>query len=214
MEPPPTLKPTISTPPTSDATGQISQFLRVPYLVLTGLIDSALPAAGPWAVTGKALSYMVKLGPIIWWAMPVPASTPPSPDGALQYSWYPESNPVLEQLPATSQPALSTANQALAPPAQHPKCRIITAQIIQEIVALNLQGLSWDQIATQLQFTRVTIIREFNNLMNKGNLIRTAKKPKKAPKSQITKVYPIMLDLLQRDLWGSWSPVPKVCPGS
>ncbi|KAJ9071261.1 hypothetical protein DSO57_1038763 [Entomophthora muscae] len=41
-------------------------------------------------------------------------------------------------------------------------------------------------------------MREFNNLMNKGNLIRTAKEPKKAPESQITKAYPIMLDLLQR----------------
>ncbi|KAJ9054074.1 hypothetical protein DSO57_1018333 [Entomophthora muscae] len=79
-----------SQPPTSDAFGQSSQFLGVLYLVLTGLINSALPAAGPWAVAGKALSYLVKLGPIIWWAMPVPASTPLSPAGAPRYSWYPE----------------------------------------------------------------------------------------------------------------------------
>ncbi|KAJ9056922.1 hypothetical protein DSO57_1027611 [Entomophthora muscae] len=90
MEPPPTPKLTISTPPTSDVTGQSSQVLGVLYLALTGLIDSALPAAGPWAVAGKALSYLVKLGPIIWWAMPVPVSTPPSPAGAPQYSWYPD----------------------------------------------------------------------------------------------------------------------------
>ncbi|KAJ9049432.1 hypothetical protein DSO57_1024560 [Entomophthora muscae] len=90
MEPALTPKPTISPPSTSDAAGQSSQFLGVLYLALTGLIDSALPAAGPWAVAGKALSYLVKLGPIIWWAMPVPSSTPPSPAGALQYSWYPE----------------------------------------------------------------------------------------------------------------------------
>ncbi|KAJ9077771.1 hypothetical protein DSO57_1013419 [Entomophthora muscae] len=90
MELPPTPKPTISTPPTSDATGQSSQFLGVLCLALTGLIDSALPGAGPWAVAGKALSYLVKLGPIIWWAMPVPALTPPSPAGAPGYSWYPE----------------------------------------------------------------------------------------------------------------------------
>ncbi|KAJ9056543.1 hypothetical protein DSO57_1031992 [Entomophthora muscae] len=50
---------------------------------LTGLIDSALPAAGHWAVAGKALSYLVKLGPIIWWTMPVPASTSPSHAEAL-----------------------------------------------------------------------------------------------------------------------------------
>ncbi|KAJ9090431.1 hypothetical protein DSO57_1002739 [Entomophthora muscae] len=82
MEPPLTPKPTISTPPTSDATGQSSQFLGVLYLALTGLIDSAFPAAGPWAVARKALSYLVNLGLIIWWAMSVPASTPPSPAGA------------------------------------------------------------------------------------------------------------------------------------
>ncbi|KAJ9082639.1 hypothetical protein DSO57_1002585 [Entomophthora muscae] len=90
IEPPPTPKPTISTPPISDATGQSSQFLGVLYLALTGLIDSALTAAGPWAAAGKALSYLVKLGPIIWWAMPVPALTPPSPAGAPRYSWYPD----------------------------------------------------------------------------------------------------------------------------
>ncbi|KAJ9083260.1 hypothetical protein DSO57_1036453 [Entomophthora muscae] len=89
MEPPLTPKPTISTPPTSNAADQSSQFLGVLYLALKGLIDSALPAVRPWAVAGKALSYLVKLGPIILWAMPVPASTPPSSAGASQYSWYP-----------------------------------------------------------------------------------------------------------------------------
>ncbi|KAJ9080834.1 hypothetical protein DSO57_1020817 [Entomophthora muscae] len=81
--------------------------------------------------------------------------------------------------------------------AQHTKRQIITNQILQEIVALNQHGLTWEQIATQLQFTQATIMQEFNNLMNKGNLIRTAKKPKKAPESQINKSYPIMLGLLQ-----------------
>ncbi|KAJ9069091.1 hypothetical protein DSO57_1021985 [Entomophthora muscae] len=88
MAPPLTPKPTISAPPTSGTTGHNSQFLGVLYLVLTGLIDSALPAAGPWAVAGKALSYLVKLDPIIWWAMPIPASTPPSPTGALRVENY------------------------------------------------------------------------------------------------------------------------------
>ncbi|KAJ9082316.1 hypothetical protein DSO57_1005765 [Entomophthora muscae] len=90
-EPPLAPKPTISTPPTSDATGHSSQFLGVLYLALSGLIDSALPAEGPWAVAGKALSYLVKLGPIIWWTMPVPAYDYPSPEGASQYSRYPDS---------------------------------------------------------------------------------------------------------------------------
>ncbi|KAJ9085499.1 hypothetical protein DSO57_1013328 [Entomophthora muscae] len=88
MEPPLTPKPTISTPLTSDATGQSIQFPGVLYLALTGLINSALPAAKPWAMAGKALSYLVKLGPIIWWAISAPALTPPSPAGAPWYSWY------------------------------------------------------------------------------------------------------------------------------
>ncbi|KAJ9050588.1 hypothetical protein DSO57_1038739 [Entomophthora muscae] len=82
-------KPIISTP-TSDVTGQNSQFLGGLYLALTGLINSALPEAGPWAMTGKALSHLVKLGHIIWWTMPVPASAPPSPKVTSQYSWYPD----------------------------------------------------------------------------------------------------------------------------
>ncbi|KAJ9084646.1 hypothetical protein DSO57_1022133 [Entomophthora muscae] len=123
----------------------------------------------------------------------------PTPAQAACQPTNQDGNLDLEHLPTASQPAPHTANQALAPPAQHPKHRIITAQILQEIVALNLQGLSWNQIAAQLQFNRATIMWGFNNLMNKGNLIGTGKKPKKAPESQITKAYPIMLDLLQRD---------------
>ncbi|KAJ9062913.1 hypothetical protein DSO57_1005715 [Entomophthora muscae] len=67
-----------------------------------GLIGSVLPAAGPWAVAGKALSYLVKLGPIIWWAMPVPALTPPSPAGAPQYSWYPDRRHVFPEANKTN----------------------------------------------------------------------------------------------------------------
>ncbi|KAJ9086601.1 hypothetical protein DSO57_1002323 [Entomophthora muscae] len=87
MEPSLTLKLSVSIPPTSDVTGQNSQFLGVLYLALTGLNDSAFPAAGPWAVVGKALSYLVKLGPIIWLAMPVHICSPPLPEGALHTQW-------------------------------------------------------------------------------------------------------------------------------
>ncbi|KAJ9070564.1 hypothetical protein DSO57_1006614 [Entomophthora muscae] len=55
---------------------------------LTGLIDSALLMAGPWGVAGKALFYLIKLGLIIWWAMPASALTPSSPAEAPWYSWY------------------------------------------------------------------------------------------------------------------------------
>ncbi|KAJ9065669.1 hypothetical protein DSO57_1017075 [Entomophthora muscae] len=75
MKPPPTPKPTISTPPTSDATGQSSQFLGVLYLALTGLIDSALSENGPWAVAGKSLSYLFCGPPLAlnWDVFPKPS---------------------------------------------------------------------------------------------------------------------------------------------
>ncbi|KAJ9065212.1 hypothetical protein DSO57_1006672 [Entomophthora muscae] len=53
-----TPKLTVTSPLTSDAPGQSSQFLGVLYLALTGLIGSALLAAGSWAMAGKALSYL------------------------------------------------------------------------------------------------------------------------------------------------------------
>ncbi|KAJ9056549.1 hypothetical protein DSO57_1031873 [Entomophthora muscae] len=93
-----------------------------------------------------------------------------------------------------------SANQASALADQRTKHQIITAQILQEIMTLNQCGLTWDQIANQLNFTQDTIMWKFNNLLNKEKLIGMAKKPKKAPESQINKAYPITLNLLQRDL--------------
>ncbi|KAJ9084041.1 hypothetical protein DSO57_1028245 [Entomophthora muscae] len=85
MEPPLTSKPTTSALPFSVTTRQSSHFLRVLYLTLTGLIDSALPSAGLWAVAGKALFYLIKLGSIIWCAMPVPNSAPLLSEGAAHF---------------------------------------------------------------------------------------------------------------------------------
>ncbi|KAJ9085821.1 hypothetical protein DSO57_1010161 [Entomophthora muscae] len=92
----------------------------------------------------------------------------PTPAQAAHQPTNQDGNLDLEQLPATSQPAPPTANQASAPLAQRPKQQIITAKILQEIVALNLQGLSWEQITAQLQFTQATVMREFNNLIKRG----------------------------------------------
>ncbi|KAJ9073071.1 hypothetical protein DSO57_1020367 [Entomophthora muscae] len=69
-EPPLTLQP--DHPQESVATNE-STFIRifgVIYIALTGLIDSMVPASRPWALLGKLLSYIVKLAPILWWALP------------------------------------------------------------------------------------------------------------------------------------------------
>ncbi|KAJ9077727.1 hypothetical protein DSO57_1013992 [Entomophthora muscae] len=50
-----------------------------------------VPANGPWALLGKYLSYIVKLAPFLWWALPtgpagcLPASSPETATG-----WLPE----------------------------------------------------------------------------------------------------------------------------
>ncbi|KAJ9059842.1 hypothetical protein DSO57_1037340 [Entomophthora muscae] len=40
------------------------------YITLTGLINSIVPSSGPWSILRKSLSYIVKLAPILWWALP------------------------------------------------------------------------------------------------------------------------------------------------
>ncbi|KAJ9058439.1 hypothetical protein DSO57_1012239 [Entomophthora muscae] len=70
-----------------------TQIFRMMYITLTGLIDSMVPASGLWALLGKLLSYIVKLAPILWWALParpagrLPASSQEPPTG-----WIPESD--------------------------------------------------------------------------------------------------------------------------
>ncbi|KAJ9078347.1 hypothetical protein DSO57_1007384 [Entomophthora muscae] len=117
----------------------------------------------------------------------LPVNQPIRMAALIQNNFLPPPN-----LPPYSQSGFSSPGPA-------PQTQNHYSQILQEIVALNLQGLSRDQIANQLQFTQATIMQEFNNLMSKGNLIGTAKKSKKAPESQITEAYPIMLVLLQQD---------------
>ncbi|KAJ9052797.1 hypothetical protein DSO57_1030687 [Entomophthora muscae] len=69
-------EPPLSAPPMAEAAGQSSGFLGVLCLALAGLAGSGLPAALPWVVAGKAFSCLVKLGPIVWGAMPAPTSAP------------------------------------------------------------------------------------------------------------------------------------------
>ncbi|KAJ9073196.1 hypothetical protein DSO57_1019090 [Entomophthora muscae] len=50
-----------------------------------------VPTNGPWAFLGKFFPYIVKVGPILWWALPsgptgrLPASSPKPAAG-----WLPE----------------------------------------------------------------------------------------------------------------------------
>ncbi|KAJ9050870.1 hypothetical protein DSO57_1010209 [Entomophthora muscae] len=40
------------------------------YITLTGLMDSTVLNTGLWSLMGQYLSYVIKLAPILWWALP------------------------------------------------------------------------------------------------------------------------------------------------
>ncbi|KAJ9071018.1 hypothetical protein DSO57_1001266 [Entomophthora muscae] len=68
-----------------------TQLFGAMYIILTGLVDSMVPSNDPWAILGKFLSYIVKLAPILWWALPsrpvvcLPTSSQEPPMG-----WIPD----------------------------------------------------------------------------------------------------------------------------
>ncbi|KAJ9052725.1 hypothetical protein DSO57_1031413 [Entomophthora muscae] len=94
----PPLTPRPNRPQESVATDESTstQIFGVMYITLTGLIDSMVPTSKPWAILGKLLSYIVKLAPILWWALPAglaggqPASPQEPPTG-----WIPDSQDLL-----------------------------------------------------------------------------------------------------------------------
>ncbi|KAJ9061310.1 hypothetical protein DSO57_1021882 [Entomophthora muscae] len=71
----------------------LKQLFGVIYITLTGLVDSMVPSNGPWAILDKSLSYIVKLAPIIWQAIPsgpadhLPANSQEPPAG-----WIPDNS--------------------------------------------------------------------------------------------------------------------------
>ncbi|KAJ9075688.1 hypothetical protein DSO57_1033530 [Entomophthora muscae] len=61
------------------------------YITLTGLVDSVVPNSGPWFLIGQSVSYIIKLAPILWWALPAGLTTPhPEPPNASTYDWFPD----------------------------------------------------------------------------------------------------------------------------
>ncbi|KAJ9089598.1 hypothetical protein DSO57_1011436 [Entomophthora muscae] len=67
----PPLTPRPNCPQESVATDESTstQIFGVMYITLTGLVHSMVPTSGPWAILGKLLYYIVKLAPILWWAL-------------------------------------------------------------------------------------------------------------------------------------------------
>ncbi|KAJ9067454.1 hypothetical protein DSO57_1038921 [Entomophthora muscae] len=50
-----------------------------------------VPNSGPWSLLGQSLSYIIKLAPILWWALPAGLAVPhPEPPNASIYNWLPD----------------------------------------------------------------------------------------------------------------------------
>ncbi|KAJ9074859.1 hypothetical protein DSO57_1002290 [Entomophthora muscae] len=59
------LHPTLGlTPPTAN------QYAGIAYITMAGLVDTIVPAAGPWVLVGQSAPYLIKLAPLLWWALP------------------------------------------------------------------------------------------------------------------------------------------------
>ncbi|KAJ9072431.1 hypothetical protein DSO57_1027581 [Entomophthora muscae] len=79
-------------PPTTAKT-MSNQLFGVLYTTLTGMVDSMVPDSGPWSFLGRSVSYIIKLAPILWWALPTGPVVPcPEPLNSSTYAWLPDTS--------------------------------------------------------------------------------------------------------------------------
>ncbi|KAJ9075714.1 hypothetical protein DSO57_1033206 [Entomophthora muscae] len=101
MEPPVTPKPmpASTTKPPLDHTNKLFGII---YITLTGVIDTIVPAAGPWLWVGKSMSYLIKLALILWWALPTQSTICQFPNASkpADQGWFPDRESNLVHLPS------------------------------------------------------------------------------------------------------------------
>ncbi|KAJ9064913.1 hypothetical protein DSO57_1025439 [Entomophthora muscae] len=105
MEPPVTPKPM----PTSAAKlllDHTNKLFGIVYITLTGVIDTIVPTVGLWLWLGKSISYLIKLAPILWWALLTQSATCQFPDAREPASqgWFPDKISVQRGPPKVDQP--------------------------------------------------------------------------------------------------------------
>ncbi|KAJ9088015.1 hypothetical protein DSO57_1027297 [Entomophthora muscae] len=73
-------------------TNHSGKLFWIVYITLTGVIDTIIPTAGPWSWVGKSTSYLLKLAPLLWWALPAKnlAQVTPENNGLAAQDWIPE----------------------------------------------------------------------------------------------------------------------------
>ncbi|KAJ9063982.1 hypothetical protein DSO57_1035155 [Entomophthora muscae] len=81
MEPPVTPKPMPTSLPDLP-TNHSRKLFGIAYITLTGVIDTIIPAVGPWSWVGKSSSYLLKLAPLLWWALPAKITAQGTPENS------------------------------------------------------------------------------------------------------------------------------------
>ncbi|KAJ9052077.1 hypothetical protein DSO57_1037784 [Entomophthora muscae] len=73
-------------------TDHLGKLFGIVYITLTGMIDTIIPAAGPWSWVGKSASYLLKLAPLLWWALPAknPARVTHENNRLAAQDWIPD----------------------------------------------------------------------------------------------------------------------------
>ncbi|KAJ9087785.1 hypothetical protein DSO57_1029691 [Entomophthora muscae] len=81
--------PASSTGLPTDHTGKL---FGIVYITLTRVIDTIIPAAGLWSWVGKSTSYLFKLVPLLWWALPAknPSRVTPGNNRPAAQDWIPD----------------------------------------------------------------------------------------------------------------------------
>ncbi|KAJ9070470.1 hypothetical protein DSO57_1007662 [Entomophthora muscae] len=91
MELPMTPKPMPASSPNllTDRTGKL---FGIVYITLTGVIDTIIPASGLRSWVGKSFSYLFKLVPLLWWALPAKnlAQVIPENNRLAAHVWFPD----------------------------------------------------------------------------------------------------------------------------
>ncbi|KAJ9057564.1 hypothetical protein DSO57_1021504 [Entomophthora muscae] len=73
-------------------TNHTGKLFGIVYIILTWVIGTIIPAAGPWSWVEKSFSYLLKLAPLLWWALPAknPAQVIPKTSGLAAQEWIPD----------------------------------------------------------------------------------------------------------------------------
>ncbi|KAJ9078962.1 hypothetical protein DSO57_1001177 [Entomophthora muscae] len=94
MEPPVTPKPMPASAPNLP-TNHTDKLFGIVYITLTGVIDTIILATGLWSWVRKSVSYLLKLAPLLQWALPAKnlAQVTPGNNGLAAQDWIPDFNP-------------------------------------------------------------------------------------------------------------------------